>query len=276
MRKPDAMAEPSDSEIKDELRRRLQDSVSVIDLADEITQLLKARGKKPGTPEEVAVAVANKVVTKFAKSNRELDRLIEYRPRKLHALLGEVLWEDVQRLFRENPEFFRLKKSRAKVTTDEERVRRAKASKNRYEHRRRRFISLGMIEQQFGEKSPWSLAGLLDNSPPNGPCLDEIFHGGTIKMCDDISSLQLLFGLTRKKLYAAGPAIRRGRETFYDYRAVVACMDMLLTQKGPDANWLPDSERRRTVLTGIFFRAQQEATPEIREAFGKTLLPHLN
>ncbi len=116
----------------------------------------------------------------------------------------------------------------------------------------------------------------LDPAPPTGPCLDEIFRGGRYKMSGAVDSLQWLFGLRRKRLSMARPALRRARKIFYDYRGVLACMDALLKNTGPNAFWLPDPDRRQTVLTGVLFRARQEAKPTIRRRFEKTLLPHLN
>jgi hypothetical protein len=269
-------AETSESDLKEELRGRLLRTIGVRDLADEITCLLKARGRKPGTQETVAVYLASELISKFAQPNREVERLIENRSRQVDAMLGEIVWEEVQQFIKANPKILQAKARRAKIATDEERTKRTKEAKNRYEHRRRiRYIGRGSVEQQFGETSPFSLAGLLEQLPPWGPCLDNIFRGGRVKMCDVMDSLQSLFGLSRKKL-AAAPKIRRGRETFYDYRAVLHCMDTLLKQSGERAAWLPDPERRRTVLAGILFRAKQEAEPKIADAFAKTLLPYLN
>jgi hypothetical protein len=275
MPKSNQGVQQSNSEAKQELRLRLQQSVSIADLADEIADLLKAFGKRPGTPEQVAIRLANKLVSKFAKQNRELERLIENRPEQLRDLLGASVLDEAYRLIR-SPGLRRLRKSRANVTTDEERIRRTRASKNRYDRSRAKHIDPGLIEREFGEAPAFSLLTALDPPPSRGACLDEIFHGGTVKMCNGIYSLQSLFGLSRKKLSAAGAGIRRGRETFYDYRAVLACMDALLKQTGPCAHWLPDTERRRTVLTGILFCAREEATSEICEAFDRTLLPHLS
>jgi hypothetical protein len=53
-------------------------------------------------------------------------------------------------------------------------------------------------------------------------------------------------------------------------------MEALIRQTGPGAHWLPDTERRRIVLTSILFRARQEAAPKICKAFEKTLRPHLS
>ena len=168
------------------------------------------------------------------------------------------------------------RKSRRKITTAEERIRRIKAAKNRHERLRRRYITIpGWIERNFAESSDYSLLDPQNALPPTGPCLDEIFHGGVVKMCYGTYSLQSLFGLRRKKLSAAGHPIRRRREAFYGHKAVLRCMVALLKQTGPAASWLPDPTRRRTVLTGVLFRAQQKSTPKIRDAFAKTLVPYV-
>lgn len=273
MAKPDPFAEPSDADLKEELRRRLLPLVTVHTLANEIADLVTGMGRKPGTAEKVGSILANKLISKFAKLD-QLEKLIENRPRQLHALLGEILREEYEGFFKANPKL--LQRRRAKIATDEERKMHNKAAKNRYE-RRRRYTGRESIEGQFGDPSPFLLGGLLEKSPPPwGPCLDDIFRGGRIKMCDDYKeSLQSLFDLHRKKL-APAPQIRVGREVFYDYRAVLRCMDTLLKHPKERPHWLPNPDRRRTVLTGILSRAQQQATPEIREAFEKTLRPYLD
>jgi hypothetical protein len=274
--KVDPLAEPSDSDLKDELRRRLLTTVSIRDLADEIADLLKAWGRKPGTPEKVATALASKLVSKFAKPNRGVEQLIENRPRQLHALMYEIVSEECQRFIKANAEILRARKTRAKAATKEERLHRIKASKNRYERRRSRYLGYGLIEREFSGDWSFPTLGILDPPAPSGPCLDEIFYGGKVKMCGGMNSLQSLFGLSRKKLSAAGSGIRVGRERFYNYRAVLSCMNALLKEKGRNACWLLDTDRRRTVLTGILSRARQKATDEIYHAFEVTLRPYLS
>ena len=272
MPKSNQVVQQSNSHLKHELRRRLQQRVSIADLVETIADLLKALGKRPGTPEQVATRLAKELASKFAKQNLELEQLIENRPEQLRNLLRASVSDECERFLRANPGFPR--RTRTKVTTDEERLCRTKIAKNLYEHLRRSPVPTpGWIERDFADRSaPF----LLDPYRPPPPTrLDAIFHGGAAKMCDETYSLQSLFGLGRKKLSSAGSGIRRGRERFYDYHAVLACMDALLKQPGPGAHWLPDRERRRTVLTGILFRARQDATPEICEAFERTLLPHL-
>ena len=261
--------------IQQKLQRLLAKQVSADDLVGKITRFLKSLGKKPGSAEFVAQHLANELAPRFTEKSKRLQRLIKYRPEQLLdlvdlALLDEVLREVI-------PALKTQKKSRAKIDTEEERTRRTKISKNRYEHNRRaRATTPGFIEEDFADRSGLFLLTPHHSQVPTGPCLDKIFQGGTIKMCGGLYSLQSLFGLRRKRLSAAGSAIRRGRETRYNYRAVLRCMVALLKQTGPTARWLPDATRRRTVLTGVLFRAREKAKPEICEAFAKALLPYLN
>lgn len=276
--------EPCDSEIKEELRRKLLPTLSLRELADEITDILKSLGRNPGTREEVSAALASKLISKFARPNREIERLINRRPREVHSLLHADALEELQDFIRTYPETFSATKSRQKVATEADRIRRRKESKNWYERRRRRSRELGFIEREFSDSSRPSLTELLQGLstgqplklPPTGPCLDDIFHGGAVRMCGNTYSLQSLFGLSRKKLSEAAPGIRRGRELFYNYRAVLRCMQGLLEHTGKDAAWLRDPSRRRMVMTGVIFRAKQEAKPRIADAFTKTLVPYLN
>jgi len=144
-------------------------------------------------------------------------------------------------------------------------LRRVKQAKNQYEYfERSHFITPGHIEYEFA-----------DSRARAGPCLDKIFHRSETQMCGPGDSLQNLFGLSRKRLSMADPAIRHGRETFYDYRGVLACMDALLKQSPENSYWLPDATRRRLVITGILLRARQEATPKIRKAFEGMLLRYM-
>jgi len=261
--------------IQQDLQRRLAKNVSVADLVDDITRVLKSLGKRARV-EVVARRLADELAPRFTQKSRGLQRLIEYRPEELSALAESALLDEFRRAI---PFIMAQKKSRKKITTEKERIRRTKIAKNRYEHLLRSPVTTpGWIERDFAERSGSSLLDPHDSLPPTGPCLDEIFHGGTIKMCDRLSrcSLRSLFGLGRKRLSAAGRPIRRGRETFYGYRAVLCCMVALLKETGQAARWLPDAARRRTVLTGILFRAHQEARPEICEAFERTLVPFLS
>jgi hypothetical protein len=256
--------------IQQELQRRLGENVSAGELADEIARLLKPLGKNPGTFESVAQYLANKLAPGLTRKSYDLQRLIEYRWNELASLADLAKWDEIET--KVLPMIEAQKKGRRKIKTQRERLRRNKRAKNRYERLKRNYVSKpGAIERDFSTPDLF----LLNDAPPNGPCLDGIFHGGRVKMCGD-DSLQWLFGLRKKRLSMARPALRQGREIFYDYRGVLACMDALLKQTGSNAYWLPDASRRETVLTGVLFRARQKAKPKILKEFEKTLLPHLN
>lgn len=266
----------SDADLQDELRRRLMSGVSVDDLANQIETLLKSFGKKRDRIEAIARRLARELAPQFIRRSNAIQASIKYRPKQLASLLSEATWDEIRTEVL--PIIAAQKKVRATPKTEEERVRGIKIAKNRYERNRRRPADKpGWIERHFADQSySLSLLNPLRPPSPSGPCLDEIFQGGVVKMCNDMYSLQSLFGLSRKKLSAAGLGTRRGRSFFYDYRAVLRCMEELLKQTGEDADWLPEPSRRRTVLTGILFRAKQEAKREIAAEFEQTLIPHLN
>ena len=266
--------EPTDSEIKQDLCNRLLSPVTVGDLASEITQLLDSLEKRKVKRKVLARLLANKLAPKFGKGNVEVARLIERWPRELQAFCHELTWEAVQAFIKENPHLMR--KRRAKVTNEADRIRRRKMSKNRYERRRGSPSQLRLIEEQFGKEPNRLLLDPFQKIASLGFCLDDIFRGGEVQMSTGHYSLQNLFGLDRKKLSGAAPGIPRGRQFFYDFRAVLRCMDSLLVQTGGNADWLSDPSLRRTVLSGVLLRAKQAATEEIATEFERILLPHLN
>jgi hypothetical protein len=257
--------------IRQELEQALAKNVSVPVLAREITRLLKSLGRQPGTAERVACYLAEKLAPRFTRKSQALQTLIKDRWKELSEWVDLAAWEEVKA--KALPIIEAQKKVRRKIKTQIERLRRNKRAKNRYERRERNYVTKpGAIERDFSRRSALSL---LENAPPTGPCLDGIFNGGRVKMSGIGDSLQRLFGLSRKRLSMARPALRRGREIFYDYWAVLACMDALLKQTGANAYWLADAALRQTVLNGILFRARQIAKPRIRKKFEKTLLPYV-
>jgi len=268
-------------EDQDAIRRKLQHSlatpVTTAQLAHEIATLLTSFGRKANIP-LIARRLAEHFGSRFTHKSDALEKLIKYRPKELANLVNQAAnlahqaaWDDIKT--KVLPMIAAKKKVRRKTKTQEERARRSKQAKNRYEHVERGYISKpGAIEREFSARS--ALLSLYP-LPVTGPCLDKIFYGGRYKMSGAVDSLQWLFGLSRKKLSMARPAIKKGRESFYCYRAVLACMEALLKQAGPNAYWLPDPVRRQTVLTGVVFRARGEAKPRIRKAFERKLLPYL-
>lgn len=220
--------------IQQDLENRLAKDVSVPVLAAEITRLLKLLGKHPGTVERAAQYLAEKLAPRFAHKSEGLQTLIKNRWKELTDWADLAAWEEVKA--KALPIIEAQKKVRPKINTQRERLRRNKRAKNRYEHLERNYVSKpGAIERDFSTRSALSL---LEVAPPIGPCLDGIFRGGSVKMSGIGDSLQWLFGLRRKRLSMARPALRRGREIFYNYRAVLACMDALLKQTGANAHWL--------------------------------------
>jgi len=264
--------------IRQELQRSLATPITTVQLAHEIATLLKSFRTKID-PRVVAQRLAEDLASRFTHKSEALQRLIQYRPKELANLTHQAAnlahqaaWEDIKRIVL--PMIAAQKNVRRKIDTQEERARRSKQAKNRYEHLQRSYISkLGAIEREFS--APSGVGSLYPLPLPfTGPCLDEIFRGGGYKMSGTVDSLQWLFGLSRKKLSMARPPIKGGREIFYDYRGILACMDALLKQTGPNADWLSDPSRRETVLTGVIFRARREAKRRIRRAFEKKLLPY--
>jgi hypothetical protein len=248
--------------IQQELQSSLAKPVTEAHLAYEIATLLESAGTKINR-RVLAQRLAEAFGSRFTYKSNQLQTIIKYRPEELSALAHTATWDQINTEVL--PMIERQKKSRAKIKTEEERLRRVKQAKNRYEFvQRNRVVRPGYIEDEFA-----------DSRSLGGPCLDKIFHGGRTQMSGLGDSLQNLFGLGRKRLAMAKPRIQRGRETFYNFRGVLACMDALLKQSPENAYWLPDASRRRTVLIGILVRARQEATPKIRKTFEATLLPYL-
>jgi hypothetical protein len=248
--------------VQQELQRSLAKPINRAELAAEIATLVTSLGRKVDIG-LLTQRLAADLASRFTHKSNELETIIKYRPEELSALAHAVGWNQIQTEVL--PMIERQKKSRAKIKTEEERVRRIKAAKNLYERlERNRVTTPGHIEHEF-----------CGSRPRTGPCLDKIFQGGRAQMCGPGDSLQNLFGLSRKRLSMAAPPIHRGREILYDYRGVLACMAALLKQTGSNANWLPDPDRRRIVLTGVLFRAKQEASDKILRAFEKRLSPHL-
>jgi hypothetical protein len=130
----------------------------------------------------------------------------------------------------------------------------------------------------------WLMCGrqerLKDSAMPN--CLDDIFNGGRVNML----RLEALFGMERHQFPKNLPNTSKGRETFYDYRAVVTIMDALLSEKlrekrrksgrPPRIPWLNDSQLRMHVLSGIETRIDSLSVQEhIKATFLAVVRRHL-
>src|SRR5262245_10231758 len=98
---------------------------------------LKALGKKPGSPEFVARHIATGLAPRFTQVSNALKRLIANRPAELAAALEASEFDDYGKLAEWISTLPKPKKTRAKQLTVEEKRRNRKASKNRYERRKR-------------------------------------------------------------------------------------------------------------------------------------------
>jgi hypothetical protein len=124
------------------------------------------------------------------------------------------------------------------------------------------------MEQQFGVRR-FSLAD--PNSAPAGPCLDTLLKFGEVQMSRGAYCLESLFGVDRHNLPKSLPSVRRGRYIFYDLRALLVCMSVLLET----GRWVPDPDRRALVLRGIIKRAEHLGEPDVATILGKFFAPRL-
>lgn len=163
---------------------------------------------------------------------------------------------------------------------------------------------VGRIEYEFGEaevRKPLSpLAGLplditklqkpspLAGLPYQPTCLDKIFRGGAVKMHESNGEpgLQNLFGMHRNRLPKNLPAEKKGRETWYDYRAVVKIMHRLLSEQPRESEtptrgrtkqpWPSNLGLRSRMLTGIVARMERlSVSGDIWDAFAAVICLHL-
>jgi hypothetical protein len=230
--------------LRPQLKARLIKRVNVDQLARDITQILKPLGKKPGTPETVARRVAAVLAPRFMHVSSDLERLIVNRPGQLAAALDGSDFEEYKKLAEIVSKFPILKRTRVKQLTEEQKQRNVKASKNRYERRKRRRynrLEVGLIEEEFGTHR---FPSLFPNAAPTGPCLDTLLNYGGVSMSRGADSLERLFGIDRHKLPKSLPRFRHGRRLFYDLRAVLECIHELLET----GRWLVEVERRKLVI----------------------------
>ena len=133
--------------------------------------------------------MAKDLASRFTYTSEALEKLIKYRPKELANLVNQAhqaAWDDIK--MKVLPMIAAQKKIRRKIKTQEERARRSKQAKNRYEYFERNYVSKpGAIEREFSARSALLL---LDLEPVTGPCPDEIFHGGRCKMSGAVDSLQ--------------------------------------------------------------------------------------
>jgi hypothetical protein len=112
----------------------------------------------------------------------------------------------------------------------------------------------------------------FEDARPTGPCLDTLLNSGEVPMSGEVYSLVDLFGMDRHNLPKSLPCTRRGRRKFYNFGAVIRCMDILLESK----RWLLDPSVRNRVITGTVGRARDFGPgPDVAAALQKFFTPYL-
>jgi hypothetical protein len=164
----------------------------------------------------------------------------------------------------------------ARNLTSNEKQKRNKSSKNKYEELHRKLGDHkrdGLIEEQFGSASLPSLPTLLEDGRYS--CLDEVLRGARIKMSGPPGS-PALENLFKKERHCLGDCLSRqtakkGYRDGYDYKDVLNIGDKLLRKN----QWLSDVEKRRKVLLAIAQRAKEIAEPPINQAVQAFVKRHL-
>jgi hypothetical protein len=87
-------------------------------------------------------------------------------------------------------------------------------------------------------------------------------------------TLENWFGRDRKLLPFALPTVRCGRETFYDYRAVGACLRALLNDKSAIRRWPRDKAIRARLVANLIARVEERASGETKDTLLGSLMPH--
>jgi len=282
------------ADLKTELRGLLTGGVKVDLIAQRIYNFVKDSGNKGLRPEAFACALAKHLASKWSftpSANSPIDRLIEYRPEELDAVVSASFRDEIPLLAKAIARLPK-RKPRTKPRTDKERQKKIQVAKNRYDLSRSfRSGRGGLIESEFSKtpaainplETSYSGLGLSDLVPrpavptelPGGPCLDGLFRGRNVQMTKGTYSLENLFGRSRKMLPTALPHRRMGQKILYGHRAVLKCMHTLLKEAGRRDPWLQDASIRRKVLQGVAARAQRVATPKIAAAFDAALSNYL-
>jgi hypothetical protein len=135
-----------------------------------------------------------------------------------------------------------------------------------------RYHETGLIEQAFAiRKGAFLLSDALNRRPPTGPYLDVLLKFGYVPMSGETYCLESLLGMDRHNFPKSLPHVRRGRRILYDIRALITCIVTLL-EKG---KWLPETNRRTLVLTGIIQRARDIGQPKVAAILEQIFRPYL-
>jgi hypothetical protein len=273
------MKRKSPGRLKSELRKKLLPEIDLPTLAHEIIEFSNTLAGKATQGSDFANMLAAYLARKYSiadRKNGELGPLIEHNSDDLATFLDERKFQTLLRAFKPKPtsiqdsllgllntpekaqssqkDLRRKKKRRARPKTESERLRRRKASKDDYEWRRGQYRR-GLIVQEFG-MYPFSTLSPEEETPPEGPCLDVLFRGESVRMAAESGSLEDLFGLSRKRFPKLLRPKRNGRTTKYYLNDFTKCMVSLLANRDGKEPWLPRGAQRDLVLRGITARAR--------------------
>lgn len=191
-------------------------------------------------------------VRALSKSKSELDSLKKTLETD-ESLKAAFVWTQCRQLM----EWLQAqpKPKRYRNLTPEEKRRRDKLSKDKYERLNRKLDGrkrASLIKEQFGGNF-FPAHPTLDPLNANFyTCLDEILRGGRIEMSD----LEDLFGMERHRFKGCLPKrIRTSKRCSYNYQTVLKIADNLLCRK---CAWLSDIEIQR-FLRGLAERANEIA-----------------
>jgi len=257
------------------LEDRLAKPVDLDQLALEIRHVLRSLGTKPGSFETVAHDIATRLASRFSHVSPTLERLIANRPAELAAALDASDWDEYSKFAEAISRLPKPKKTRARQPTNEQRRKSRRANKNRYEKRKRKhcgYSETGLIEEEFAiRKRPFLLSDPLNRRSPTGPCLDVLLNLGAVPMCGEPYCLESLLGIDRHNFPKSLPHVRRGRRIFYELSALIECI-VTLVEKG---KWLPETDRRNVVLSGIIRRAKDLGQPKAAAILAQNFRPYL-
>jgi anti-sigma28 factor (negative regulator of flagellin synthesis) len=203
----------------------------------------------------------------LGKFRRDWERIHAHYPEKLEQLDGAILVAELRPLLATLP-----KRKPQAVFEDKRRTRRQPGD-------------VGLIEWEFGGGAEEQRPKVPMALPYEPTCLDEIFAGGAVRMrSEDVAlnaessrplawwlpkaqhkvGLEELFGMERHRFGKGLPRFKKGRERWYNYRAVVKIMHRLLNEEPPKGKkprrgktrrlWLGDRNKEMRVLSGIVAR----------------------
>jgi hypothetical protein len=267
----------SAARLQSELWNELRPEIDSATLSTEITELLHKLLGKSTRNVNVAHNLATYLLGKYSVSHRKkgaLNWLIALHANDLKEFLSANSIKDLLSFLKTGGQLPKpKKKAPSKPQTAIERAQRQGRSKNRYEYRRRYYRG-GLIIKEFGTFPGFRPLDPHLITPPEGPCLDLLFSGGTIRMAGHVDSLENLFGVDRHRFPKSLRHERNGRTKVYYLDAFIECLVHLLGNRDDHQQWLPEPAQRKLVLRGIIERAHRFSS-QIGEMLAEKLRSYL-